>query len=375
MNRNTWIDALRALALLGVFIVNVMGYPFAPDYPMPLGVPQPIDAYFAIGIQSILIIAVQSKAWPLLSFLFGYSLCELALKFRKQGKQAKSSLHKRYLKLLLIGILHGTFLYYGDILTMYALAGLIAAIWALQRAARLISYWKILLFVTACLEVLSIYSVVAYNTLQAAGDTIDFSQIGSYTALLSLNASHYWGRQLSGVIGFLPIVLTIVVSGVLARRFNLLTDRRAAKHFWQSHLSKYHLTAALAVNLALGLSAGIIHVEYGRSNGISIIAALSVPAGVYLTAAGLAAAMRWRHARRRESAWVLWLAPAGRQTLAMYLTSSACLVMCSVVLTANHGNTFQRLSVIIVGWLAAIYFAKFASKQGWRDPITRYLAR
>ena len=141
-NREPWVDALRVLALLGVFIVNAMGYPFAPDFPIYAGAPNPVDSPVALVLNSLLVVFVLGKSWPLLCLLFGYSLCLMALKLRADGVTVSSMLRTRYFKLLVVGIIHGLFVYFGDILTMYAVCGLLVASFVLMRPAKVLKFWK-----------------------------------------------------------------------------------------------------------------------------------------------------------------------------------------------------------------------------------------
>jgi uncharacterized protein len=69
--REPWVDAMRALALLGVFLINGLGYAFSPNYPLQVGPPQPIDSIWASAALGSVIALAQGKAWSLLSFLFG----------------------------------------------------------------------------------------------------------------------------------------------------------------------------------------------------------------------------------------------------------------------------------------------------------------
>lgn len=379
--RDPWIDALRALALLGVLIVNVMGYPSAPAYPMQMGAPQPPDAILAITVQSLLIIVVQSKAWPLLSFLFGYSLSEQALKGAPRASAANianaSALRKRYWKLLLLGLIHGTFFYFGDILTLYALLGLLLAGIARVPAKTLRRYWHIAMQCAMTAEVLLValafYAYKHSAQITVSGD--DFSHVGNIQAFLALNATEYWSVQAYALIGLGPVLLATVTSGIIARRFHLLSRRRSAVQFWRTHLSNAHCVAALLLNTGLGIAAALIHTYYGLSYSIGYIGTLSTAAGIYLVAAGLAVAMRRYHAQPSTPAWALFLAPAGQHTMAMYLSCSVMLAASSIAGVAAYGGTLQRLGGALLAWFMCVTLARAAQQREWRDRITRALGR
>ena len=383
VSREPWVDALRVLAVLGVFIVNAMGYPFAPDYPVQAGAPQPADSTTAIVINGLLIAFVQSKAWPLLTFLFGYSLCSIALQSRAKGWVARDVLRLRYWKLLLVGVLHGALIYFGDVLTVYALCGLVAARWALLRPAQLLKVWKTVTIFFIISTV--IYALLAVALLFFQYSPADASALAIQTkttlfaapdivTLLALNMRTYFGNWLEVII-FLPFVFWLTVAGILARRFQLLSNRRFAQWFWAKHLLIWQLFFALAFNVSLGLAAVQFHTLGSlHENKLYGVSALSTNAGIWLAACLLAWGMRRWHKRSALSPWVIWLAPAGRHTLAMYLWLSIVLMLSSHAYLGVSGSTPLRLGAVMLAWISVVCLARQASKLGMRDPIARWLS-
>jgi uncharacterized protein len=117
------IDVLRGLALLGVVAINVVNEfrvsifeQFLSQKPPT----SPIDS--AIG--AILMLAVEMKALALFSLLFGAGL---AIQFERlaSSERRTSLLVRRLAVLLAFGLIHLCLIWNGDILTEYALAGLI----------------------------------------------------------------------------------------------------------------------------------------------------------------------------------------------------------------------------------------------------------
>ncbi|WP_369938229.1 DUF418 domain-containing protein [Xanthomonas tesorieronis] len=118
------IDVLRGVALFGVLSVNLITEfrvsLFQQFLPSPMEgsrLDRMVDAIVSIGMES--------KAFALFSLLFGIGL---AIQFERLAakKQRLSLLVRRLLVLLGFGILHLCFVWNGDILTEYALVGLIA---------------------------------------------------------------------------------------------------------------------------------------------------------------------------------------------------------------------------------------------------------
>jgi uncharacterized protein len=381
--REPWVDTLRVLAVLGVFIVNAMGYPFAPSYPMYVGAPQPIDSPTAWIVNGLLVAFVQGKAWPLLCFLFGYSLCSIALQSRANGLVTSNVLRVRSCKLLAVGVVHGALIYFGDVLTSYAVCGLICAHWVLARPAKLLKIWKILTIVVIIFTVMYVLLGVSLLLLNySAADAIKYAgairgalfMAPDISTLRLLNTRTYFGGWIEAIL-FLPFLLWLTIAGVLARRFRLLSSRRFAQIFWSKHLPALQLFSALVFNIFLGISTIHLH-KLGGLNETKLagVSLLSSSAGIWLAATLLAWSMRRWHKRSSLSHWVIWLAPAGRHTLAMYLSLSIILMFSSNAYFGLSGSTVVRLSVVIAAWFLVVGVARQASKRGMRDPIARWLS-
>nr|WP_315231466.1 hypothetical protein [uncultured Albidiferax sp.] len=376
--REPWVDALRALALLGVFVVNMVGYAQTPDYPLPIGAPQPADSLLAQVLHGLLLALVQGKAWPLLCFLFGYSLCALALQTRARGQPVGRLLRARYGKLLCVGLLHGSLVYFGDILTAYAVCGLVAAGWASARPARLLRIWRRLTLLVVVLllgngVLLWQWKDGVYPPYSEADSLVATEGLQSFIAL---NASSYLEGQIGSLTAFFPLLLWLTVTGMLARRFRLLGSRRAARQFWARRFGRGQLALALLLNLALGTASAWLH-HTGTPHPITLSAffVLGALPGVWLVACLLGWGQRHLHRQPQLPRWAGWLAPAGHHTLAMYLLLSLGMALGHGALRLLGGDTALTLAVALLAWLAAVAAARWASRHGWRDPLARWLSR
>ncbi|MBP7568072.1 MAG: hypothetical protein KA795_18905, partial [Burkholderiaceae bacterium] len=111
-------DALRALAMLSVLVMNAIGYGVAP-WGHPLGGP-PAGPWSAAA-QGLAAALLQGKGYTMLAFVFGMALW-LAARGRPQAQALQCGI-VRHRRMLQLGVVHGVFIYFGDILTMYALVG------------------------------------------------------------------------------------------------------------------------------------------------------------------------------------------------------------------------------------------------------------
>lgn len=114
------LDILRGFSLLGILLVNM----FAFYLPMPH---IDLGSWFTEAKDIIwhqtLDIYVQSSFYPLFSMLFGYGLAMQYMKAERTGINFYRFAPRRLVILFILGLLHAFFIWYGDILTMYAFCG------------------------------------------------------------------------------------------------------------------------------------------------------------------------------------------------------------------------------------------------------------
>ena len=117
------IDVLRGLALLGVVAINVVTEFRVSIFEQFLSHTRPASPIDS-AVETILTLAVEMKALALFSLLFGAGL---AIQFERlaNSERRTSLLVRRLAVLLVFGLIHLCLIWNGDILTEYALAGLI----------------------------------------------------------------------------------------------------------------------------------------------------------------------------------------------------------------------------------------------------------
>jgi uncharacterized protein len=117
------IDVLRGVALLGVLAINVV-MEFRVSIFEQFLARKPPASPLDDAIETILTQAIELKALALFSLLFGAGL---AIQFERlaNSERRTSLLVRRLAVLLMFGLIHLCLIWNGDILTEYALAGLI----------------------------------------------------------------------------------------------------------------------------------------------------------------------------------------------------------------------------------------------------------
>ncbi|WDH36485.1 DUF418 domain-containing protein [Pseudomonas chlororaphis] len=117
------IDALRGFALLGILAVNIWVFT-DPYYGASVSNPA-YPAAIDHAIRFLISTLFETKFYLLFSFLFGYSFTlQLASAQRSQNAFVPRMV-RRQLALLAIGLIHGAVLFYGEILSLYAVLGLV----------------------------------------------------------------------------------------------------------------------------------------------------------------------------------------------------------------------------------------------------------
>ncbi len=139
------LDVLRGIAIMGILLINI--WVFA----MPEAVLSKPDAFGPLegaNADAWRFVAVfgQLKFITLFSMLFGAGIVLMAGDAREKSADARHK--RRMLWLMLFGFIHMFFIWFGDILLVYALCGLIAARWRGMKPGKLIWVGLLLILVS-----------------------------------------------------------------------------------------------------------------------------------------------------------------------------------------------------------------------------------
>ncbi len=252
-NRVFVLDVLRGIALLGILMVNM------PVFNSPMAVligdmrlwSDPVNMQASWFIDFFF----HGKFYVLFSFLFGIGFYFFLRKVDEAGKTIVSVFRRRLLFLLIFGILHIVFLWYGDILFIYALFGFVMT-WFRNKSDRTVLLWAIgfLVFplVLTGLMVLMIqfamgipeaaaemeagFQASELQLLAMADRAMEVYASGSFFQILSIRLMEY-AYALGGILTFFPFVLAMFLTGMLAGRRGYLQNsgknvRFFKKLFW-----------------------------------------------------------------------------------------------------------------------------------------------
>ncbi|MCM3444706.1 DUF418 domain-containing protein [Metabacillus halosaccharovorans] len=141
-NRIDMIDAMRGASLFGILLANMLIFQYG------IWGKDEINFYSLSQANHtayhVIKIAIEGSFMPIFTFLFGYSMVKMKEKLEGKALKYKRYFVRRFLALLLLGILHGTYLWEGDILTFYGMMGFFLLLF-LNRKSNTILIWAVIL--------------------------------------------------------------------------------------------------------------------------------------------------------------------------------------------------------------------------------------
>ena len=318
---------LRGIAVFGILLVNIWGFAWGTislrygTLPAQPPVPDQLGIFLVAAL-------AQFKFYPIFAYLFGagFALQTRSLK-RQLGswEQAQTAYRRRLRWLLVFGLLHGFLVWSGDVLTSYAVAGMLILPLAAARLSRVRNRaWLVaggfLLFM--CLLIPAGRQDGAPDTAQElqnfAARFAIYTQ-GNAWAVARLRANDFLVSLLYATV-MLPHIIVLFLLGILSVRFGWLTRPQRHRRLWR-WVCGVGLGAGLPFNLlaAWAVTAQVVD-PYQQVFDAALFEALLFAGGPVLAAGYVAALMlagpvvlRWLAA---------WLAPVGRMALSNYLLQS-----------------------------------------------------
>jgi uncharacterized protein len=133
------LDAMRGIAVMGILLMNIISFAMPSEAyvnPMVGGVTSAADLW-TWAIMSVL---VDGKMRGLFSILFGASMLLVIERAEDKGLDGVSVHRRRMFWLLIFGLTHAYFIWYGDVLMIYALCGFMAMFLVHEEAPTLIKW-------------------------------------------------------------------------------------------------------------------------------------------------------------------------------------------------------------------------------------------
>lgn len=131
------VDVLRGFALLGILVMNIIAFAL-PD--AAYGNP-PVAGGFAGSDYAVWLLShlfFDLKMMAIFSMLFGAGLVLMAERAEARGRSPRGVYYRRIGWLLIFGLVHAYFLWWGDILYHYAMCGLLLYLFRRRSAKTLV---------------------------------------------------------------------------------------------------------------------------------------------------------------------------------------------------------------------------------------------
>ncbi|WP_218221094.1 DUF418 domain-containing protein [Nesterenkonia sp. Act20] len=398
MQRLHAVDALRALALLGVLAVNIWYFAF-PENLSGSGrsagaETAPADQWVAFAATTLF----EGKSYVVFSFLFGLSFVLQWGSAHRSGASEVTRSVRRFIGLIVLGLLHGIFLFVGDILLAYALLGfallglrrigtraaltLAAALWLIVALAILGLGGLTLALASSSMVDPAALDAAAMSTSAEAAREAYTGGLGSY---LAFQLSAYGLVAPSTLIVQGPVAFAAFLLGLVLGRGRLL-ERIMAGEIPTARLLRLALLA-LAVGGALSVTAAWLTwgapwtpQEPGQRSvgglgmetlgGGLIFLAGPIQATGYVVVALLIL-------RQPQFGWLVRaLAPAGSMSLSNYLGQSLVLAVLFSVLGAPLGLglagqlSASQVGLVVVGlWTVQLGLSGLWLRRFSRGPV------
>ncbi|TDQ40388.1 DUF418 domain-containing protein [Aureibacillus halotolerans] len=187
------LDIIRGVALLGILLANMPLFSYPYPYFELLHVSLWNDSWNRF-IMLFLNVAVVNKFITIFSFLFGLGFIIFMERLKLRGERPVVRYVRRLLFLMLLGVLHSTYIWYGDILLIYSVFGFILLLFRNRSPKVLLNCGVALLLVSALLLALQTFAfdnrlaielAPAEQLEQAADQSITVYQTGSFAEMIN----------------------------------------------------------------------------------------------------------------------------------------------------------------------------------------------
>jgi uncharacterized protein len=373
IKRDVAPDVLRGFALLGILVVNIqfMGLSSAE------GARGDWTLGFANGSATFLIASIfAGKFYLLFSFLFGYSSNYII-----RGEPAnRTRWIKRCLVLIALGALHFTFLWHGDIIFIYGVFGLLL-IPFFFRADQTLKIWTRVVFFASSTLILLVGALVYISERYFPEESYQ-SLMDSKLDEVLLNGTFIEAIPARLELWAYGVSTGIFLQGGLAFAAFLLGLQLARSQFLSSPIDTKKNSKLMKIGLLLGAPIQIVSAAMLVSNEQSAEpseATHVLALFVSFIAAPLLSMFYVGLIRKlveEKPHLVLWIKPAGKVSLTIYISQS---VITSMIFAPWGLGLFQDLDtwqVLLLAfgiWLLLVYLASIWLKRFKQGPLEKFL--
>lgn len=365
------MDMLRGVAVLGILLVNINSFALpieATHMLVDAGYHHAIDGWVFAFVSAL----AQGKFMSLFAMLFGAGVVMMAGR-RWQAGESPAGLHYRRVGVLAaVGLIHGLFIWYGDILFPYAICGAILYPCLLLRGRKLLwlclGLWGLVMLLSLGFGALTMVgeavstdaandqSFIANETELMRGGFLDIMYVRFVYWLLYLLFSPFLE---------IPWVLALMMTGALAARSGWIAGQRPRADYARL------LIGALLIGLPIAAMRVALDVLSDTGGWLIISVVMNVIDATVLSMAWGAIVMLG--VKAWSSNWLgQALVAVGRMALTNYLAQS---VICTMLFYGYGLGLFATLSrtellgVVAVVWAMQIIWSPWWLARHQRGPM------
>ncbi len=267
------LDVMRGFAVMGILLMNITAFAWPEMAYLSPNIPNPGTQADIIS-WLITFVLIDGKMRGLFSILFGASMLLVIEKAEAKGASAFSVHYRRMAWLALFGLAHFFFIWFGDILFLYAIVGMVAYMLRSVRPKELLMIGCGLFALGMVFTSLMYVTPLALNSLaQQPGappslveianemgkefaklttDAAEETQVilGNWPSLVAWRIEEDWFAPLAAVAASILETLPLMLIGMALFKSGYLTGAREpshyAKRFWQFFPVGLVLTSLLA---------------------------------------------------------------------------------------------------------------------------------
>lgn len=351
------IDGIRGFALLGILMMNIMAFA-GPDIEDGLN-PERSEIYTGFWNElSLLFINTffTTNFFTMFSFLFGLGFFIFLSRAEQKGKKIAPLFYRRMFVLLIFGLLHGIFLWYGDILWTYAIAGaLLFFFYRLSPKVNVIIAVLILTMISG-LILIGALALFLMGDQSMAGFALEIGMTdailsGSYSDVVSMNIT-LLGISVSGIIFVVPIVLAMFLIGLSFGQMRVFENLSA-----HMNMIKKLAWYGLGIGLPIKIVTGYFTTYAGDNDFYTTLGQLSSSLGGPLMSLGYVALMiiLMKHFK----GLVKVLQPVGQMALTNYIGQTIIMLLIFYVGGLfNHVDAIYFVPIVLVVFAVQIILSK-----------------
>jgi uncharacterized protein len=368
-DRIVLLDALRGFAVCGILFANI-GYFSGYEYLSASARATFASADMDHVMEFIARVLIEGKFYSLFAMMFGIGFATQLMRAQEIGSSGSALFRRRLFGLLLIGVAHSVLLWFGDILTLYALIGFaLVPFW--RCSDRAVLRWALVLLLLPVIQYAVMMTLLGGSGEGGASIDTTRSQFDSLVAVFGTGdyAQIIVNNTRANLVGRIPnLLFTGRLPSILGMfLIGLYLGRQRLPALAGSHRSVLVSVAIAAIGLGLiGNVAFALLAETGAFYGLqplgllqSAVDAVAVP----VLCLGYAAAFATLFQNHFWRAPLLVFAPLGRVALSAYLSQTLICVFIFYGFGLGFYSHVGRAPGLLMA--AAICLVQIAMAHAW----------